>query len=225
MRILLVEDEPQIADFIARGLSESGYSVDTARDGEEAAHWPSVADFDVIILDVMLPVLDGFEVCRTLRSQGIRTPILMLTARDAVEDRVLGLDSGADDYLVKPFAFAELLARVRALIRREPVLLSNILQVGDLVMDTVTRQVTRSGLNIDLTAKEFSLLEYLMRHPNQVLSRTVIAEHIWNYDFANATNVIDVHVKNLRKKLDEGYEPKLIHTVRGAGYRISAREA
>jgi heavy metal response regulator len=225
MRILLVEDEPQIADFIARGLSESGYSVDTARDGEEAVQWPSVADFDVIILDVMLPIVDGLEVCRTLRSQGIRTPILMLTARDAVEDRVLGLDSGADDYLVKPFAFAELLARVRALIRREPVLISNILQVGDLVMDTVTRQVTRSGHDIELTAKEFSLLEYLMRHPNQVLSRTVIAEHIWNYDFANATNVIDVHVKNLRKKIDEGNETRLIHTVRGAGYRISAREA
>lgn len=225
MRILLVEDEPQIADFIARGLSESGYSVDTARDGEEAVHWPSVADFDVIILDVMLPIVDGLEVCRTLRSQGIRTPILMLTARDAVEDRVLGLDSGADDYLVKPFAFAELLARVRALIRREPVLISNILEVGDLVMDTVTRQVTRSGHDIELTAKEFSLLEYLMRHPNQVLSRTVIAEHIWNYDFANATNVIDVHVKNLRKKIDEGNETRLIHTVRGAGYRISAREA
>jgi heavy metal response regulator len=224
MRILLVEDEPQIADFIARGLSENSYSVDTARDGEEAVQWPSVAEFDVIILDVMLPAMDGIEVCRTLRAQGIRTPILMLTARDAVEDRVLGLDSGADDYLVKPFAFAELLARVRALIRREPVLIRNTLQVGDLVMDTVTRQVTRSAADIELTAKEFALLEYLMRHPNQVLSRTVIAEHIWNYDFANATNVIDVHVKNLRKKIDEGYEPKLIHTVRGAGYRISARD-
>ena len=225
MRILLVEDEPQIADFIARGLSENGYSVDTARDGDEALHWPSVADFDVIILDVMLPSIDGMEVCRTLRGQSVRTPILMLTARDAVEDRVQGLDSGADDYLVKPFAFAELLARVRALIRREPVLQDNTLRVGDLVMDTVTRQVTRSAASVELTAKEFSLLEYLMRHPNQVLSRTVIAEHIWNYDFDNATNVIDVHVKNLRKKIDEGYEPKLIHTVRGAGYRISAREA
>jgi heavy metal response regulator len=225
MRILLVEDEPQIADFIARGLSENGYSVDTARDGGEALHWPSVADFDVIILDVMLPSIDGMGVCRTLRAQGVRTPILMLTARDAVEDRVEGLDSGADDYLVKPFAFAELLARVRALIRREPVLQDNTLKVGELVMDTVTRQVTRSAASIELTAKEFSLLEYLMRHPNQVLSRTVIAEHIWNYDFDNATNVIDVHVKNLRKKIDEGYEPKLIHTVRGAGYRISAREA
>jgi heavy metal response regulator len=223
MRILLVEDEPQIADFIARGLSENGYSVDIARDGEEALEWPTVSSFDVIILDVMLPMVDGIEVCRTLRAQGLRIPILMLTARDAVEDRVRGLDSGADDYLVKPFAFAELLARVRALSRREPVLLGTELRVADLVMDTTTREVTRAGVQVDLTTKEFALLEHLMRHPNQVLSRTVIAEHIWNYDFDNVTNVIDVHVKNLRKKIDEGFEPKLIQTVRGAGYRLSAR--
>jgi len=223
MRILLVEDEPQIADFIARGLSENGHSVDIARDGEEALEWPSAADFDIIVLDVMLPSIDGVEVCRTLRGQGLRTPILMLTARDAVEDRVRGLDSGADDYLIKPFAFAELLARVRALSRREPALLGTMLEVGDLVMDTATRRVTRSGAELELTAKEFALLEYLMRHPNQVLSRTVIAEHIWNYDFDNVTNVIDVHVKNLRKKIDEGFEGKLIQTVRGAGYRLSAR--
>jgi len=223
MRILLVEDEPQIADFIARGLSEDGHSVDIARDGEEALEWPSAADFDIIILDVMLPSIDGIEVCRTLRGQGLRMPILMLTARDAVEDRVRGLDSGADDYLIKPFAFAELLARVRALSRREPALLGTKLEVGDLVMDTATRHVTRAGAELELTAKEFALLEYLMRHPNQVLSRTVIAEHIWNYDFDNVTNVIDVHVKNLRKKIDEGFEGKLIQTVRGAGYRLSAR--
>ena len=223
MRILLVEDEPQIADFIARGLSENGYSVDIAQDGEEALDWPSAADFDIIILDVMLPSIDGIEVCRTLRGQGLRMPILMLTARDAVEDRVRGLDSGADDYLIKPFAFAELLARVRALSRREPALLGTKLEVGDLVMDTATRHVTRAGAELELTAKEFALLEYLMRHPNQVLSRTVIAEHIWNYDFDNVTNVIDVHVKNLRKKIDEGFEGKLIQTVRGAGYRLSAR--
>ncbi len=223
MRILLVEDEPQIADFIARGLSENGHSVDIARDGEEALEWPSAADFDIIILDVMLPSVDGIEVCRTLRGQGLRTPILMLTARDAVEDRVRGLDSGADDYLIKPFAFAELLARVRALSRREPALLGTKLEVGDLAMDTATRQVTRAGAEVELTAKEFALLEYLIRHPNQVLSRTVIAEHVWNYDFDNVTNVIDVHVKNLRKKIDEGFEAKLIHTVRGAGYRLSAR--
>ncbi|MEX0682139.1 MAG: response regulator transcription factor [Dehalococcoidia bacterium] len=225
MRILLVEDEPQIAGFIARGLAENGYSVDTATDGEEAIDWPAVAEFDVIILDVMLPLVDGIAVCRTLRERGVRTPILMLTARDTVEDRVLGLDSGADDYLVKPFAFAELLARVRALIRREPALLGNVLEVGDLALDTATRQATRAGADLDLTAKEFALLEYLMRHPNQVLSRTVIAEHVWNYDFDNATNVIDVHVKNLRKKIDESFAPKLIHTVRGAGYRISTRVA
>jgi heavy metal response regulator len=225
MRVLVVEDEPQIADFIARGLSENGYSVDTARDGEEAIQWPAIAEFDVIILDVMLPLVDGISVCLTLRERGVRTPVLMLTARDAVEDRVAGLDSGADDYLVKPFAFAELLARVRALIRREPVLRGNVLQVGDLTVDTVTRQVSRAGVGVDLTAKEFALLEYLMRHPNQVLSRTVIAEHVWNYDFDNATNVIDVHVKNLRKKIDGVGGPKLIQTVRGAGYRISARGA
>ncbi len=224
MRILLVEDEPQISDFVARGLAENGYSVDVARDGEEAVAWPSVADFDVIILDLMIPSIDGIEVCRTLRRQGVQTPILMLTARDTVEDRVRGLDSGADDYLIKPFAFAELLARVRALSRREPVMLGTELQVGDLFLDTTTRLVARAGVPVELTAKEFALLEYLMRHPKQVLSRTVIAEHVWNYDFDNVTNVIDVHVKNLRKKIDEGFEPKLIHTVRGAGYRISNRE-
>ncbi len=224
MRILLVEDEPQIADFVARGLYENGYSVDVARDGEEALEWPSVANFDIIILDVMLPAVDGIEVCRRLRAQGLRTPILMLTARDAVEDRVRGLDSGADDYLVKPFAFAELLARIRALSRREPALLGTELQVSDLIMDTATRQVTRAGVPVELTSKEFALLEHLMRHPNQVLSRTVIAEHVWNYDFDNATNVIDVHVKNLRRKIDDGFEPKLIHTVRGAGYRLSDRK-
>jgi heavy metal response regulator len=223
MRILVVEDEPHIADFVSRGLTESGYSVDVAGDGLEAVAWPSVADFDVIVLDVMLPGMNGVDVCRTLRRQGVATPILMLTARDAVEDRVLGLDSGADDYLVKPFAFAELLARIRALSRREPALLGTELTVDDLVLETTTRQVTRAGKPVELTAKEFALLEYLMRHPDQVLSRTVIAEHVWNYDFENATNVIDVHVKNLRKKIDHGFDRKLIHTVRGTGYRISDR--
>ena len=223
MRVLVVEDEPQIASFIVRGLTENGYSVDLASDGHEALAWPSVAEFDVIVLDVMLPGMDGIQVCRTLRQKGVRTPILMLTARDAIEDRVAGLDSGADDYLVKPFAFAELLARLRALSRREPALLGAELEVGDLAMDTTTRLVNRAGRPIELTAKEFSLLEYLMRHPNQVLSRTLIAEHVWNYDFEGATNVIDVHVKNLRKKIDHGSGTKLIQTVRGAGYRISDR--
>lgn len=225
MRILLVEDEPGIAGFVTRGLTENGHSVDVATDGEEALHWASVAEFDVIVLDVMLPIVDGIEVCRRLREKGVRTPVLMLTARDAVEDRVRGLDSGADDYLVKPFAFAELLARIRALGRREPALLGTELQVDDVVLNTATREVSRAGTRIDLTAKEFALLEYLMRHPNQVLSRTVIAEHVWNYDFDNVTNVIDVHIKNLRKKIDGGPGNKLIQTVRGAGYRISDRPA
>ncbi|HEU4758389.1 MAG TPA: response regulator transcription factor [Dehalococcoidia bacterium] len=223
MRILLVEDERPIADFIARGLSENGYSVDVAHDGDEALDWPDAASFDVIILDVMLPLRDGIQVCRRLRDRGLRTPILMLTARDAIEDRVRGLDSGADDYLVKPFAFAELLARIRALSRREPALLDTVLNVGDLVLDGATRTVSRAGIPIEPTAKEFSLLEYLMRHPNQVLTRTMIAEHVWNYDFDNATNVIDVHIKNLRRKIDDPFPIKLIQTVRGAGYRISSR--
>lgn len=223
MRVLVVEDEPQIADFIARGLRENGYAVDVASDGEEAMHWPAVAAFDLIILDVMLPAVDGVTVCRAWRRQGLRTPVLMLTARDAIEDRVRGLDSGADDYLAKPFAFAELLARLRALARREPALTGNELRVGDLVMNTATREVQRTGETIDLTAKEFSLLEYLMRHPDQVLTRTMIAEHVWNYDFEGATNVIDVHIKNLRKKIDAGRQPSLIRTVRGAGYKISDR--
>jgi heavy metal response regulator len=223
MRVLVVEDEPRIADFIARGLTENGYGVDTAGDGEEALAWPAVAEFDAVILDVMLPKVDGIEVCRRLRRQGVKTPVLMLTARDAVEDRVLGLDSGADDYLVKPFAFAELLARVRALCRRGPALAGTVLEVGDLALDTVAHRVTRGGKVVDVTSREFALLEYLMRHPDQVLSRTVIAEHVWNYDFDNATNVIDVHIKNLRRKVDSESRAKLIQTVRGAGYRISSR--
>jgi len=225
MRVLVVEDERRIADFISRGLSEQGYAVDVAYDGDEALHWPDVAEFDVVILDVMLPVRDGIEVCRTLRERGLRTPILMLTARDAVEDRVRGLDSGADDYLVKPFAFAELLARLRALTRREPVALGTVLRVGDLTVDTTTREASRQRMSLELTSKEYALLEHLMRHPNQVLTRTMIAEHVWNYDFDNATNVIDVHIRNLRRKIDDPFPTKLIQTVRGAGYRISARQS
>ena len=223
MRVLVVEDERKIADFIRKGLSEHGYAVDVAYDGEEALDWPAVADFDLIILDVMLPARDGTEVCRVLRKRGVRTPILMLTAKDAVEDRVRGLDSGADDYLVKPFAFAELMARIRALTRREPAVLGSLLRVGDLVLDTATRKVSRAEDELELTTKEYAILEYLMRHPNQVLTRTMIAEHVWNYDFDNASNVIDVHIRNLRRKIDDPFATKLIRTVRGAGYRISAR--
>ena len=225
MRVLVVEDERKIADFIRRGLTEHGYAVDVAYDGEEALDWPSVAEFDIIVLDVMLPARDGVEVCRTLRQRGLRTPILMLTAKDAVQDRVEGLDSGADDYLVKPFAFAELLARLRALSRRQPAVLGSSLQVGDLVVDAATRKVSRGGADLELTTKEYAILEYLMRHPNQVLTRTMMAEHVWNYDFDNASNVIAVHIRNLRRKVDDTFPTKLIHTVRGAGYRISARSA
>jgi heavy metal response regulator len=219
--VLLVEDEPKIADFIRRGLVEEGHAVDVATDGEEAVAWPAVADFDVIILDVMLPVRDGFDVCKTLRAQGLRAPILMLTARDAVEDRVRGLDAGADDYLVKPFAFAELLARLRALFRRQPAVHGARLLVADLVLETATRSAARADRAIELTSKEYAILEYMMRHPNQVLTRTMIAEHVWNYDFDNASNVIDVHVRNLRRKIDDAFDMKLIQTVRGAGYRIA----
>ena len=222
MRVLLVEDEAQIADFITRGLSEQGYAVDVARDGEEAIDWTEAAEFDAIILDVMLPKRSGIEICATLRERGFRTPILMLTARDAVEDRVKGLDSGADDYLVKPFAFVELQARLRAPMRRESAVLGDVLQVGDLDLDTNTLVVSRQGVVLDLTTKECRLLEYLMRHPNQVLTRTMIAEHVWNYDFDNATNVIDVHIRNLRRKIDDPFTAKLIQTVRGTGYRISS---
>ena len=225
MRVLVVEDEARIAEFVARGLGEQGYAVDVASDGQEALDWTDVGAYDVIILDVMLPGLDGLNVCRTLRNRGTGTPILMLTARASVEDRVLGLDSGADDYLVKPFAFAELLARLRALMRREPVVQGNMLQVADLRLETTTLEVSRQGAAIDLTTKECRLLEYLMRHPDQVLTRTMIAEHVWNYEFDNATNVIDVHIRNLRRKVDDPFSTKLIQTARGAGYRISSRQA
>ena len=222
MRVLLVEDEVRIADFVTRGLSEHGYAEDVAADGEEALQWADVASFDLVVLDVMLPRLSGIEVCKTLRDRGSQVPILMLTARDGVDDRVRGLDSGAADYLVKPFAFAELLARLRALSRRPSQVTGSVLGIGGLELDTSTLRVSRNQVPITLTSKERELLEYLMRHPNQVLSRTLIAEHVWNYDFDNATNVIDVHIRNLRRKIDEPFEEKLIQTVRGSGYRIAA---
>ena len=223
MRILVVEDEDAIASFIRQGLEEAGYAVDLAADGAEALHWAAIAGYDVAILDVMLPEMDGLSVCAELRRRGLRTPVLMLTARDAIEDRVAGLDSGADDYLIKPFAFAELLARIRALMRREPLLTGTQLQVADLTLDTLSREVCRAGQPIELTSKEYSLLEFLMRHPNQTLTRTMIAEHVWNYDFDNLTNLIDVHIYSLRRKLDDAYEPKLLHTVRGVGYRLGPK--
>jgi len=222
MRILVVEDERRITAFIKRGLEEEHYAVDVAYDGEEALDWAAVANYDLIVLDVLLPKKDGIEVCRELRAQGNKVPILMLTARDAIEDRVQGLDSGADDYLVKPFAFQELLARIRALLRRSGEIKTARLQVGDLVLDTLTHRATRGGQVIELTAREYALLEFLMRHPGQVLSRTQISEHVWNYDFFTTSNVVDVYIRYLRRKIDKGFEVKLLQTVRGVGYKIEA---
>jgi DNA-binding response OmpR family regulator len=188
-------------------------------------HWASIAEYDVIILDIMLPDADGLAICAELRQRGLRTPVLMVTARDTVDDRVAGLDSGADDYLIKPFAFAELLARIRALLRREPAFKGTQLQIADLVLDTASRTVRRGDRPIPLTSKEYSLLEFLIRHPNQTLTRTVIAEHVWNYDFDNLSNLIDVHIFALRRKLDDAYALKLLHTVRGVGYRLGPAES
>ncbi|MGQ9628557.1 MAG: response regulator transcription factor [Anaerolineae bacterium] len=216
-RILVIDDEPKITDFIRRGLIYEGYRVEVAYAGEEglvkARDWPP----DVVILDVMLPDLDGLEVCRRLR-QASDVPILMLTAKDAIPDRVAGLDSGADDYLVKPFAFDELLARIRALLRRRQPAESQILRFSDLSLNTVTRQVQRGNRQIELTAKEYDLLELFMRHPQQVLTRDIIYDRIWGYDFGGESNIIDVYIRYLRAKLEAEGEPRLIHTVRGVGY-------
>ncbi|MEJ5246388.1 MAG: two-component system response regulator RppA [Caldilinea sp.] len=221
MRVLVVEDEPKIAAFLKRGLEENAYAVDVARDGEEGLAWAQAFPYDLIILDIMLPKLDGVTLCRRLRAEGNRANILMLTAKDDIEDRVAGLDAGADDYLVKPFAFRELLARLRALQRRGGEQRTTRLQVADLVLDLVSHQAMRGGRTIELTAKEFALLEFLMRHPNQTLSRTVIAEHVWDYDFYNQSNVVDVYIRYLRKKIDDPFDLKLIQTVRGMGYRLT----
>ncbi len=221
MRILVVEDEHKIAAFLQRGLVEEGYAVDLAYDGDEALDWYAIAPYDLIVLDVLLPKRSGIAVCRTLRQRGAHIPILMLTARDAIEDRVAGLDAGADDYLVKPFAFSELLARIRALLRREPTSQPLVLQVEDLTLDPATHVVTRAGEEISLANKEYQILEYLMRNANRVLTRTMIAEHAWDYEFDRDSNVIDVHIRTLRRKLDEPNPVKLIHTVRGVGYRLT----
>jgi heavy metal response regulator len=218
MRILVVEDEKKVARFIQQGLEEEHYSVDVAYDGESGAVVAQTQAYDLIILDVMLPTMTGLEVTRRLRDLKIVTPILMLTAKTAVEDRVSGLDSGADDYLTKPFAFAELLARVRSLLRRGSAEKSTLLACGDLELDTVTHKARRAGKLIELTAKEYALLEYLLRNRDRVLSRTIISEHIWDYNFDTGTNLIDVYVNHLRNKIDSGFERKLLHTVRGVGY-------
>lgn len=218
MRILVVEDEKKVARFIQQALEEERYAVDVALDGEDGLRLASGQAYDLIVLDVLLPKKTGFEVTREYRAKGGSAPILMLTAKSGVEDKVEGLDSGADDYLTKPFAVAELLARVRSLLRRGSVEKSTTLTLGDLELDTVTHKAKRAGRPIDLTAKEYALLEFLLRNKDRVLSRTVISEHIWEYNFDTGTNLIDVYVNHLRNKVDAGHLRKLIHTVRGVGY-------
>jgi len=222
VRILLVEDEARVAGFIARGLREQAYAVDRAADGEEAVYLAAVNDYDLIVLDVMLPKKDGYAVCRELRAAGLRAPILMLTARDAVDDRVAGLDAGADDYLVKPFDFKELLARLRALLRRSGPPRPAVAQVADLKLDTASHAVERGGRRVSLTAKEYALLEFLVLHEGRVVGREQIAQHVWDEAFDPLSNVIDVYVKRLRAKVDAGFRPRLIHTRRGEGYILTA---
>jgi two-component system copper resistance phosphate regulon response regulator CusR len=222
MRILVIEDEKKVARFIKKGLEEEGYAVDLASDGEEGLARVLDQVHDLIILDIALPKIDGLQVLKKLRERKVPTPVLLLTVRAAIEDKVLGLDSGADDYLTKPFAFQELLARIRALLRRKAETGPPLLQVEDLVLDPSRRLVTRGGERIDLTSKEFALLEYLMRNAGRVLTRAMISEHVWNYDFDTGTNVIDVYVNYLRRKIDSGRKKKLIHTVRGSGYALKS---
>jgi len=224
MRILLVEDNHRLSDSLRATLADEGYAVDAAFDGVEGEEMASFTSYDVIILDVMLPKKDGVEVCRALRNQRVSTPILMLTARDGLEDRVLGLDSGADDYLVKPFEIAELRARLRALLRRESDSKSGDLLVEDLRLDPATHDAWRAGKPLDLTAKEFSLLEYMMRNANRLVTREMVVEHLWDYGQVIGSNVVDVHIRRLRRKVDDPYEIKLIETVRGAGYRLRSPE-
>ena len=222
MRILLVEDEPKVSGFVERGLTAERYAVDVVADGRDGLEMAQTYPYDLIILDLMLPRLEGREVLQRIRRTDTCVPVLVLTARDTVEDKVRLFESGADDYLTKPFAFAELLVRAKALLRRGPVNRSSTLMVGDLELDRLTQQVKRSGKRIELTAKEYSLLEYLMQNPERVLSRNMIIEHVWDQSFDGITNIVDVYVRHLRAKVDDGQMTKLIRTVRGAGYMIRA---
>lgn len=220
MIILVVEDEIKITRFIKKGLEMEHYAVEVAYDGEDALAKAEVNNYDLIILDIMLPKIDGFEVCRQLREKKIETPIVMLTARDMIEDKIKGLDAGADDYLTKPFAFGELLARIRALLRREKVVKNTKLQVGDLILDSSSHEVSRNGKEIQLSSKEYRLLDYMMRRPGFVCTRTMIGEHIWGYNFVDESNVIDVYISYLRRKIDNNNRNKLIHTIRDVGYKV-----
>jgi len=223
MRILLIEDEKRIADFISRGLEETGYSVDCAETGQGGLARLSEAVYDLVILDLMLPDIDGLGVLEKIRNRKTSQPVLILSARASLDDRVKGLDLGADDYLVKPFAFTELLARVRALLRRGQTLPER-LQAGELVLDCIRRKVSRGGVSIELAPKEFSILEYLLRNQGRALTRTMIVEHVWEMDYTGLTNIVDVYIRHLRSKVDDGWRQKLIKTVRGIGYMISASE-
>ncbi len=225
MRILVIEDEKKVASFIQRGLEAELYHVDVAHDGEAGLLQLFDNEYDALILDVMLPKRDGLSVLREMRTRKLAIPVLMLTARDTVTDKVTGLDQGADDYLTKPFAFEELLARLRALLRRGSSTAPPELTLADLQLDLVTHQVARAGKRIDLTAKEFALLEFFLRQPGRVLSRALIAQHVWGVDFDTFTNVIDVYVNYLRKKIDAEFEPKLLHTIRGVGYVMKEPES
>lgn len=218
MRILIVEDEKNLANTLKKGLSEEGYSADVAYNGEEGGFLAETEPYDLIILDIMLPKVDGLTILMNLRKQGIKTPVLMLTAKDTVLDKVKGLDTGADDYLTKPFDFEELLARIRALLRRKGEVKSAVVSIGDLEIDTASHQIRREGREIPLSAREYALLEYLAYNKGKVVSRTDISEHIYDYDFDLDSNIIDVYINFLRNKIDKGYDKKLIQTVRGAGY-------
>jgi DNA-binding response OmpR family regulator len=222
MRLLLVEDEDGIGKFISQGLREAGHRVDWAKDGEKGMDFALDATYDVIVLDIMLPKIDGLQLLRELRQRAVKTPILILTARDSVDDRVAGLNSGADDYLTKPFNFTELLARINALLRRPPLQTANILRVGDLEVDTLRRVVRRGGRMVELSQREFMLLEYLARNAGQVLTRTQIGERVWGFDFYNESNAVDVYIGYLRRKIDRNNAAPLIKTIRGVGYMLSS---
>jgi DNA-binding response OmpR family regulator len=224
MRILLVEDEPRMANVIAKGLRENSYAVDLAEDGDAALYQASINDYDLIVLDVLLPRRDGFEVCRALRAHGNSTPVLMLTARATVDDRVSGFDAGADDYLTKPFSFREFLARVRALLRRDSQLRPDVFQLDDLIVDSASHRVSRAAREIELTAKEYALLEFLARRAGQLVSRTEIAAHVWDDSFDPFSNTIEVYMNRLRKKIDDAHTVKLLHTRRGEGYILESRD-
>jgi len=224
MKILVIEDEKKVANFLQKGLKEEQYVVDVAYDGLEGEHLAKTNDYDLILLDIMLPGKDGIEILKTLRQCQVNIPVIMLTAKEMVEDKIKGFNAGCDDYISKPFSFEELLVRIRAVLRRGGGALSNVITFADLTLDLISHKVIRAGREIELTAKEYTLLEYLVRNPNRVLTRTMIAEHVWDYNYDSFTNVIDVYINYLRNKVDRGFDTKLIHTVRGVGYVLKEEQ-